>query len=183
MKGALSITPASTFAEKLGNAASLLASGVTRCVSLATHERPAWDTHDQNVNQRLLFEELFGGLSSLRQRLGETAGPEGKPLAESTVVVIVSEMGRTPILNEAAGRDHWPFTSALVVGPGVRGGRAIGGYTERYVGIGVDEATGDLDPKEVGVDPKAFGATLLALGGADPAELIPGATPIRGVLS
>ena len=46
---------------------------------------------------------------------------------ESTLVVVTTEFGRTPRINENAGRDHWPNAfSILMAGGGIRGGQVIG---------------------------------------------------------
>ncbi len=48
-------------------------------------------------------------------------------MLDSTLVVAVGEFGRTPRINEKAGRDHWEHCySALAAGGGVHGGRVIG---------------------------------------------------------
>ena len=46
---------------------------------------------------------------------------------DSTLVVITTEFGRTPRINQLAGRDHWPnaFSIALA-GAGVKGGQTLG---------------------------------------------------------
>ena len=130
-----------------------------------------------------LFQDFFASLSRLRERLASTPGPTGVPLAEDTLIVVGSEMGRTPAWNATFGRDHWPFTSMMLVGPGLRGGRVIGGYTARYGGIGVDPATGEPDPARPGIAAADIGATLLALGDVDPGEALPFATPLTGILA
>jgi hypothetical protein len=53
-------------------------------------------------------------------------------LLETTLVVMMGEFGRTPKINAAAGRDHWPRAgSVLFSGAGVRGGQLIG-ETDAY---------------------------------------------------
>ncbi len=48
-------------------------------------------------------------------------------LLERTLVVAVGEFGRTPRINDKAGRDHWEHCySALAAGGGIRGGRVVG---------------------------------------------------------
>lgn len=48
-------------------------------------------------------------------------------LLNSTMVACLAEFGRTPKVNPAGGRDHWPQCfSVTFAGGGVRGGRAIG---------------------------------------------------------
>lgn len=48
-------------------------------------------------------------------------------MLEDTLVVAMGEFGRTPKVNPAGGRDHWPQAwSVLMAGGGVQGGRVIG---------------------------------------------------------
>ncbi|MFO0863114.1 MAG: DUF1501 domain-containing protein [Gemmataceae bacterium] len=48
-------------------------------------------------------------------------------MLDSTLVVAVGEFGRTPRINDKAGRDHWEHCySALLAGGGIKGGRVIG---------------------------------------------------------
>ncbi len=80
---------------------------------------------------------------------------------ERTVVLVAGEFGRTPNINPAGGRDHWPtgFSVALA-GGGVRGGQVIGetdpeGKPEPANPVSVPDLT----------------ATLLTAVGIDPAKL------------
>ena len=48
-------------------------------------------------------------------------------MAERTLVVVMSEFGRTPIINRNIGRDHWGHCySTLLSGGGIRGGQVLG---------------------------------------------------------
>jgi hypothetical protein len=83
----------------------------------------SWDTHGDNF--RLLRDDLLPaadrGLAAL------IADLEGRGLLESTLVVAVGEFGRTPRINAAAGRDHWPFCySGVLAGAGAIGGAVLG---------------------------------------------------------
>jgi hypothetical protein len=71
----------------------------------------------------------------------------------------------------------------MVIGPGVTGGRAVGGYTELYAGIGVDPTTGEPDDSRPGIDSTSVGSTLLALGDVDPGDYITSPEVITGVLA
>jgi hypothetical protein len=82
-----------------------------------------WDTHDRNYPQLqdrhawMLDQSLTALLADL----------DGRGLLESTVVLAVGEFGRTPKINEKAGRDHWEHCySALVAGGGLRCGQVFG---------------------------------------------------------
>src|SRR5262249_56238160 len=58
-------------------------------------------------------------------RVGEDVGEGG--LLESTVVMVISEFGRTPNINRNMGRDHWSRAwSVALAGCGVRGGAVHG---------------------------------------------------------
>ncbi len=46
---------------------------------------------------------------------------------ENTLVIAAGEFGRTPRLNSAGGRDHWPGAwSVAIAGGGIQGGQVIG---------------------------------------------------------
>jgi uncharacterized protein (DUF1501 family) len=52
---------------------------------------------------------------------------EAKKMLDDTLVVVATEFGRTPKINENAGRDHHPGAfSCLLAGGGIQGGRVHG---------------------------------------------------------
>ena len=82
-----------------------------------------WDMHDRNFQQLqdrhswMLDQSLSALLDDLDQR----------GLLAETIVVAVGEFGRTPKINEKAGRDHWQQCySGLVAGGGFKVGQVIG---------------------------------------------------------
>lgn len=98
---------------------------------------------------------------------------EERGLLSSTMVVAAGEFGRTPRINPAGGRDHWPqCQSVLMAGCGIVGGKVIGS----------SDATG-AEPKERPVSPAEIIATIdERVGVADNAaiRLLPhGAKPIH----
>ncbi len=172
-----------TIDDQIARAAEILAADLARCVSIGFELWP-WDTHASNdTYQSINFEALFVGLRSLLDTLAVTPASSGAMLADEVVVVVVSEMGRTPVHNPSEGRDHWPFTSVLLVGPGLAGDRAYGGVDTIYNGQLVDPASGDVAATGVSVDPAVLGATLLALGDVDPEETLPGVPVLDGMLA
>ena len=81
-----------------------------------------WDTHNANfIRVPELCDELDAALSTLLQDL------ESRGLLDETLVVLATEFGRTPEINQNDGRDHHPkaFT-CLMAGGGIRGGQAYG---------------------------------------------------------
>jgi uncharacterized protein (DUF1501 family) len=166
------------FEGQIDAAVDLLAAGVSRCAELALGN---FDSHADNADQGPLYEGLFSGLLHLLGRLQSTAGPGGAPLADDTVVVVYSEMGRTPYVNDSGGTDHWPYTAAMLFGPGVRGGVSVGGYDDFLLGQPVDLASGAVTPGGTALTAGHLGATVLALGGVDPAAWV-AESPIAAVL-
>jgi len=81
-----------------------------------------WDTHSNNftsVSQRasVLDQALSTLLADLTRR----------GMLEETLVVVATEFGRTPRINQNEGRDHYPRAfSCMLAGGGINGGQAYG---------------------------------------------------------
>jgi hypothetical protein len=119
-----------------------------------------WDWHNDNFGQgRTEFPLLDNSVSALVQDLHE------RGLEKDVSVIVWGEFGRTPTINSAAGRDHWPrVNSALLACGGMKTGQVIGA-TDKHAGEVVDR-------------PVTFGdihATLLHNLGIDPHVAIPDA--------
>ena len=157
-------------------AVRMLTGGMSQAVLI---EHPGeWDTHNDNHARQLgLFEDLFAGLHTLADRL-DRAG-----LLEDTAVVVLSEMSRTPKLNDNAGKDHWPVTSALVFGGGVRGSRAYGGTNERFEAAPVDMGSGQMSDGGANITSAAFVSGLLGLMGVDASSYFPDTAPLQGFIA
>lgn len=87
------------------------------------------DTHTSNQRQHgLLLQELFGVVTTMVTLLDKTPHPtlRNTKLSERTHILVVSEFCRTPHLNPAGGRDHYPNNSALIISPKFRAGRTFG---------------------------------------------------------
>jgi hypothetical protein len=83
----------------------------------------AWDTHQKNF--AILKENKLPGFDQTFTALLEDL--DGRCLLDETLLVVMSEMGRTPRINGNAGRDHWTFCySAVFAGAGIRGGTIYG---------------------------------------------------------
>lgn len=184
--GELDLGYAFDFDTRLDVAVSVLGAGLCRVVSLTSdgYFGEGWDSHDNNEDrQSQAFESLFAGLSRLMRSLSEAPGVGAGTLADDTTVVVLSEMGRTPTFNGGGGRDHWPYTSALLIGSGVAGGRVVSGFDHGFHGLAYDPRTGRVGGSGSALSAEHVGATLLALADVDPAGLLPGAPPIVEALS
>jgi hypothetical protein len=140
--------------------------GLTRCAMLGIPG--GWDTHGDNLPQGPQFENFFDMLDGLMDHLATTPGHTAATLAEEVVIVAMSELGRTPRLNGGGGKDHWPFTSMLVSGPGVAGNQVLGATDRGLIGLPVDHATGRESSSGNVLGCESVGAALLTLGGVDP---------------
>jgi hypothetical protein len=81
-----------------------------------------WDSHGQNFQ---LVRDHGGKLDQCLSALLDDLETRG--LLEHTTVIVWGEFGRTPRINNNAGRDHWPQVScALLAGGGLRGGQVLG---------------------------------------------------------
>jgi hypothetical protein len=77
-----------------------------------------WDMHGQiTTGMRRLMPALDQALAALIKDLDQ------RGLLERTVIMVSSEFGRTPKINNNAGRDHWPKVfSVMLAGGGIKGG-------------------------------------------------------------
>jgi uncharacterized protein (DUF1501 family) len=117
-----------------------------------------WDYHSRNYPQcRLRLPKLDMGLSALIEDL------YARGLDRDVSVVVWGEFGRSPRINAAGGRDHWPAASfALLSGGGMRTGQVIGS-TNRL---------GEV-PKDRPVKVQEVFATLYHNLGIDPSTSFP----------
>ena len=85
-----------------------------------------WDTHGDNFNAHASLVPKFDqSFSAILEDLAATGQ------LEHTLVIAMSEFGRTPRVNGHAGRDHWPEAWSLAMaGCGVRKGVVVGETNE-----------------------------------------------------
>jgi uncharacterized protein (DUF1501 family) len=90
-----------------------------RCVEVTLS---GWDTH---INNHELVKKQLGILDPAFAALLEDLTE--RKLLDRTVVLCGGEFGRTPTVNPAGGRDHWPTGfSVAVAGGGIAGGKVVG---------------------------------------------------------
>lgn len=100
-----------------------------------------WDTHANNFTQvRRLSEQLDAGWATLMSELKD------RGLLERTIILWGGEFGRTPVINQNGGRDHFPqaFTCVLA-GGGIAGGQAFGATSAD----GSEVVDGKIDQQDV----------------------------------
>jgi uncharacterized protein (DUF1501 family) len=128
------------------------------CVTLTVGD---WDTHDNN------FTTLKRNLPFVDRGISELVGElHERGLAKDVVVVMWGEFGRTPRINNRAGRDHWPAVmSAVVAGGRLKMGQVVGSTTSK-----------GEQPREKPYSVSQVLATLYTAIGIDPATTFPNAS-------
>jgi hypothetical protein len=110
------------FAKSCLLARRLVEAGVPM-VTLNSVGNRDWDTHGNNFKElkETLLPVADRGVSALLDDL------DNRGLLDQTLVVWMGEMGRTPVINKGAGRDHWSFCYSLIMaGGGIRAGLVHG---------------------------------------------------------
>jgi uncharacterized protein (DUF1501 family) len=125
-----------------------------------------WDTHTDNFTAvKGLCEQLDSALSQLVSDLAE------RGRLNETLVACMGEFGRTPVINDQGGRDHWSEAFSLVLaGGGIKGGQVLGATDDRGEQV-----------KQRPVTVPDLYATLLAALGIDAGKTYrtPGGRPIK----
>lgn len=137
-----------------------------------------------------MHENNFGMLKGSNLPILDQAIPtllddlESRGLLDSTLVIVMGEMGRTPKINAKSGRDHWPQCGfSFLAGGGVKAGHVFG-ETDKQAAYPVKDA----------VSPADIVATVYHLLGIDPHRTVPdrfgrpiaiahGGDPIRDILA
>jgi hypothetical protein len=148
--------------NSIGQSCLLARRLVERGVPFVTVNSGGWDTHQNIIQLKRRYPtdrnahlpSLDRALSALIQDLSE------RGMLDETLVVVMGEFGRTPKINAAGGRDHWPNVfSVALAGGGVAGGQVIGS----------SDSLGEL-PDDNPVTPSDLAATIFSLLGIDPAH-------------
>ncbi|GAC1465656.1 MAG: DUF1501 domain-containing protein [Isosphaeraceae bacterium] len=138
-----------------------------------------WDTHTN------AFDALSTGLlPQLDKGMGAlVADLDSRGLLNDTLVVWMGEFGRTPRINQNAGRDHWPKSWSIVMGGGgIKGGQAVGATDKDGVDI-TDRPVGVMDI--MATMTKAMGinlATQYTTPRGRPMKVVDGGKPISELI-
>lgn len=176
-------------ARTIGQSCLLARRLIERGVPFVTVNSTGWDTHESAYTRLKegytgakvpvgLVPSLDTALAALVDDLNQTG------LLDDTLVIVMGEFGRTPKINTAGGRDHWPRAfSVAMAGGGVQGGQVVG----------ASDRTGET-PAESPITPTDLVATIYSLLGirletelttpdGRPIRLISGGQPIDAILT
>lgn len=150
---------------------------VERGVPFVTVNNTGWDNH---LNLATYANRVpgFPGTAShslipgLDKALSALIGDlSDRGMLDETLVMVITDFGRTPKINSTGGRDHWPNCFSIVMaGGGVQGGQVIG----------ASDALGEF-VKDRPITPGDLASTIYTLLGIDPAHELhtPDGRPIR----
>jgi len=122
-----------------------------------------FDSHNNNDRDQMkLIPEFLAGIDYLATKAEELK------IRDKLVIVMQSEMGRTPTYNKGDGKDHWSIGSIMFLGRGIRGNRVIGATDEKQFLAPIDPRSLAVD-KETGirVRPEHIHAALRKLAGIE----------------
>ncbi|MDA7618466.1 DUF1501 domain-containing protein [Verrucomicrobia bacterium] len=150
---------------------------VERGVPFVTVNNTGWDNH---LNLETYATRVPGSPGSashslipgLDKALSALIGDlSDRGMLDETLVLVMTDFGRTPKINSSGGRDHWPNCfSIAMAGGGVKGGQVIG----------ESDALGEF-VKDRPITPGDLAATIYTLLGIDPGHELhtPDGRPIR----
>ncbi|HJQ80568.1 MAG TPA: DUF1501 domain-containing protein [Lacipirellulaceae bacterium] len=136
---------------------------VERGVPFVSVQNTGWDTHDGLITR---LKEGYAGakigvglIPTFDQAFAALiADLSERGMLDDTLVIAMGEFGRTPKLNTAGGRDHWPRVfSVVLAGGGVSAGQVIG-ESDRF----------GESPNDRPVTPNDLARTIYTLLGVDP---------------
>jgi uncharacterized protein (DUF1501 family) len=142
--------------NRLGQSCLLGRRLVEAGVPFVTVDDDGWDHHGK------IFPALESQLPVLDRAFSTLLDDlSTRGLLDTTLVLLLTEFGRTPLVNKSAGRDHWPRVfSIILAGAGIAGGQVIGA-SDRVGG----------EPTDRPITPKDLAATIYSFLGLDPFTL------------
>lgn len=134
-----------------------------------------WDSHFDNARKQTAATHAFVPAFARFLRELSTRRNEHGTLLDNTLVIVGSELGRFPQLNGNDGKDHFPETTLMFLGKGIRtageAGGAFGETGQMMEGLPLSLETGRPADGGALVNLDDVGTTLLHLCGVNP-ELV-----------
>lgn len=128
-----------------------------------------WDSHYRNADKQVQATGSFtAALDKFLEDLHSRKNAYGN-LADQTVVVVGSELGRFPVINGNLGKDHFPESSYVFMGPNINVGHSFVPTGKRMEGLPVSAKTGkagEAGAEHVVLDD--LGTTMLHMAGMNP---------------
>lgn len=132
---AMGMAPGAKRGEQIADVAALAGNMLLKDYRIASFSINGWDTHVQQVGQ---FKKAAGDLTQAIVTLKNTLGPEAW---KTTVVLAMTEFGRTVRQNGSGGTDHGTGGCCLLAGGAISGGKVLG----KWPGISDHQLLDDRD--------------------------------------
>lgn len=133
----------------------LLKNNLVSCLNLGVG---GFDTHaNQDRQMQPIMDNFDYLLATFVAQLKEANQ------LDNTLIVVYSDFGRTPKINNSQGRDHWPVGGALMIGGGIAGGRFVGVTDDDLRGLNINATTGAADAAGLNLNPTHLGGSILNL--------------------
>lgn len=160
-------------------AVELFAAGASLTATVQAGADLAWDTRTAHfARASALFEDLFAGIDAVMEHAAAIG------VLERTIIMLVSEGGRSPQLNAQAGKGPWAFTSTLLWGPGIAGGTTAGLTDAALRGMPIDPLFGgQTGPGAVTIEMRHLMAALYVKTNVPHKLILPDTTPLSIILS
>lgn len=133
----------------------LLKNNLVTCLNLGIG---GFDTHANQERQMQVTVDNFDYLLSVLITELKLANQ-----LDNTLIVVYSDFGRTPKINNSNGRDHWPVGGALMIGGGIAGGRFVGVTDSNLRSVKINSNTGEADASGLDFNPTHLGGSVLQL--------------------
>ncbi len=141
--------------DSFAMAAKLLKNNLVTSVNLGVS---GFDTHS---TQDTRLEPILAGFDYLLSTFVQELRNAGH--LDNTLIVVISDFGRTPKVNSSRGRDHWPVGGALMIGGGIQGGRVVGATDSDLRALAINTTTGQADGNGQQISSKHLGGSVVDL--------------------
>ncbi len=158
---------AAPYAASFQQALWLMQNDLTSGITIFHYD---WDTHlDNHATQSKHSSALFAMLAKFLEEMAQSRNHRGT-LLDNTLLFVGSELGRFPRLNQYNGKHHFPETSYMVMGPGIKKGMSFGATGRQMESLPVDLKTGT--PSKHGRTPTLadLSTTVLTAAGVTPEQ-------------
>ena len=138
-------------------AMACFSAGVTISANLSIG---GFDTHDNHDASHT--PQLQSVLSAVAFAMDEA---ERLGIADKLYIIVGSDFARTPYYNDGNGKDHWPITSMMMMGPQIQGGRVVGATDPDQLALTVDPQSLEQSSSGIYITPGHVHAALRELAG------------------
>lgn len=134
----------------------LLKNNLVTCLNLGVG---GFDTH---AGQERAMQPIVESFDYLLGRF--VAELKAANQLDNTLIVLYSDFGRTPKVNNNNGRDHWPVGGAVMIGGGILGGRVVGATDDNLRALSINRDTGAAETGgSFTLSPSNLGGAVLEL--------------------